>query len=51
MLSVLRPSFEVVKDGRILNKMRNLQHQFVSAFLFGACLKLGFKLSKLLEFK
>jgi hypothetical protein len=33
MLIVLRPSFEVVKEGRILKKIKHLQGQNVSVFL------------------
>ena len=29
MLNVFRPSFEVVKEGRIWKKIKNLQRQFV----------------------
>jgi hypothetical protein len=32
MLSVIRPVFEVVKEGRIFNKIKHLQSQIVSAF-------------------
>jgi hypothetical protein len=32
MLSVIRPDFEVVKEGRILKKIKHLQTQIVSVF-------------------
>jgi hypothetical protein len=32
MLSVIRPDFEVVKEGRILNKIKHLQNRIVSVF-------------------
>jgi hypothetical protein len=31
-VSVLRPSFEVVKEGRILKKIKNLQNQIEGVF-------------------
>jgi hypothetical protein len=39
MLSVFRPSFEVVKEGRILNQIKHLQKQFanVSCLVPGSC--------------
>jgi hypothetical protein len=33
MFCVIRPSFEVVKEGRILKKVKHLQNQIVSVFL------------------
>jgi hypothetical protein len=33
MLKVFRPSFEVVKEGRILKKIKHLQRQFVGGFI------------------
>jgi hypothetical protein len=32
MFCVLRPSFEVVKEGRILKKIKHIQTQFVGGF-------------------
>jgi hypothetical protein len=42
MLKPIRPDFEVVKEGRILKKTKNLKRQFVGVFLFGARLGSGF---------
>jgi hypothetical protein len=39
MLSVLRPSFEVVKEGRILNKIKHIQILIGGVF----CLMPGFE--------
>jgi hypothetical protein len=40
MLSVIRPLFEVVKEGRILNKIKPLQNKIVM-FLPPICLNLN----------
>jgi hypothetical protein len=34
MLRLFRPDFEVVREGRIFNKIRHLQTQIVSVFYF-----------------
>jgi hypothetical protein len=41
MFNVFRPSFEVVKEGRILREIKHLQTQIVFVF-FGASLMSGF---------
>jgi len=42
MLIVLRPSFEVVKDGRISDKIQTLTRPFGGVFLVGARMMPGF---------
>jgi hypothetical protein len=44
MLSLFRPSFEVVKEGRILKKIKHLQNQIVGVFYL--VLDLSFDLKK-----
>jgi hypothetical protein len=38
MLSVIRPSFEVVKEGRILDKIKRLKIQIEGVFIDGLVL-------------
>jgi hypothetical protein len=38
-LSVIRPDFEVIREGRILNKIKHLQNQIVSVFYFTSGLR------------
>jgi len=43
ILSLFRPSFEVVREGRISYKIRYLQDQFVGVFFIGASFRPGFE--------
>jgi len=47
---VFRPSSEVVKEGRILKKIKHFQGQFVGVLFFGASLVPGFEENGVLLF-